>query len=319
LRANPSAIYRSPAAPHDPYTVLSRYADVQLALRDPAFGRRDTADVAYPNLGDGPLANSFVCWMVFRDPPDHTRLRNLVTRAFTPRAVERLASVIHDLVDRLLEPLAERSAFDLVTEFAYALPVFVICELLRVPAADRARFGAWSAALARSLDPSAASNADDVGNGNTAAQGITSYFRALIAERRAIPADDLLSGLAAVDVNGDRLTEDELLANCVFLFFAGHETTVNLIGNGLLALLRQPDQLEQLRAQPRLATQAVEELLRFDSPVQRTGRVALTDVALGQPDPASGPTEDPDWVSLIRPAAHRHLAFAAGKGLHVAA
>jgi cytochrome P450 len=242
--------------------------------------------------------------------------------------VDRLATIIRELVDRLLQPFAHGAQFDLIAAFAYPLPVLVICELLGVPPADRGRFGAWSAALARSLDIGSPTGAEDARNGDVAVAGITNYFRGLIAERRAVPADDLLSGLAAVEEHGDQLTDDELLANCVLLFFAGHETTVNLIGNGVLALLRHPDQLELLRSQPSLAAPAMEELLRFDGPVQRTGRVAQADIELadGQLIRDATPVslligaanrdplvfEEPDRVRLTRPSPQRHLAFAAG-------
>jgi pimeloyl-[acyl-carrier protein] synthase len=328
LRADGRIAYRSTTPPHEAFIVLSRFADVQLALRDPRFGRRNFADLARSGLGDGPLSRSLVRWMVFRDPPDHTRLRGLVSKAFTPKAVERLSDVIHDLVERLLEPLAERAGFDLIAEFAYPLPVLVICELLGASPAERTRFRAWSAALAKGLDSPGLLSARDLELANAAAAAMTTYFHDLLRRRRAAPAADLLSALAAAEQDGDRLTEDELLANCVLLFFAGHETTVNLIGNGVLALLRHPDQLELLRDRPLLAAQAVEELLRFDSPVQRTGRVALADVELadgqvirageavslliGSANRDPRPFEEPERLRLARPEAHRHLAFAAG-------
>jgi cytochrome P450 len=197
-----------------------------------------------------------------------------------------------------------------------------------VPTRDRRRFAAWSAALATALDRTAAASPALVERGNDAAAGMTDYFRELVAQRRSAPVDDLLNGMLTAFDGDDRLSEDELLANCVLLFFAGHETTVNLIGNGLLALLGHQLEMERLREQPGLAGQAVEELLRFDSPVQRTGRVALEDVELADGhvirkgdhvslligaanrDPLQ--FERPDSVELMRPGAHRHLAFAAG-------
>jgi pimeloyl-[acyl-carrier protein] synthase len=328
LRGDPAIIYMSARPPNTRYAVLSRYADVQRALRHPAFGRRNVADLLRRNLGDGPLAESMARWMVFRDPPDHTRLRNLVMRAFTPKAVERLTDTIDQLVEYLLEPLSVRSEFDLMSEFAYPLPVLVICILLGVPSPDRAQFRAWSADIARILDLGAEADPENVRNGNAAVKAVTDYFQELIAERRSVPADDLLSALAATDEDGDRLTDAELLANCVLMFFAGHETTVNLIGNGVLALLRHPDQLERLREYPLMAAQAVEELLRFDSPLQRTGRGVLEDVELADGQVIEAGTrvslligaanrdplafEQPDQLQLERRTAHRHLAFGAG-------
>jgi cytochrome P450 len=205
--------------------------------------------------------------------------------------------------------------------------VLVICELLGVPAQDRGRFGEWSAALARGLDNLSATDSEFIMHGNAAASGLTDYFRGLIAARRRTTGSDLLSALIAAEEAGDRLTEDELLATCVLLFFAGHETTVNLIGNGTLALLRHPDQLQRLHAKPALIGNAVEELLRYDSPVQRTGRVASEDlefngiflrrgdrvnmlVGAANRDPAQ--FADPDRLDITRPNAAQHLSFAAG-------
>ena len=189
--------------------------------------------------------------MLFQDPPDHTRLRGLVSKAFTPRAVEILRGEIDAIVARLLDGVRGKSTFDLMAEVAYPLPVLVICELLGVPEADRDRFGVWSAALAEALDNLTMHDPEVLARCNEAATGLTEYFRDLVRIRRSAPRDDLLSGLIAAEEQGDRLTEDELLATCVLLFFAGHETTVNLIGNGTLALLRHPRELERLRPSQR--------------------------------------------------------------------
>jgi pimeloyl-[acyl-carrier protein] synthase len=321
-------IYYAAPPPAGPFPVLSRYAEVQLALRDPRFGRAGFAHALRSALGDGPLARSFARWLLFQDPPDHTRLRSLVHQAFTPRAVARLQGQITALVERLLEALRGRTAFDLIAEFAYPLPMLVICELLGVPPADRARFASWSAALATALDSVIRQRPENLARADAAAAGLTAYFRALVARRRRAPADDLLSGLVWAEQQGDHLSEDELLATCGLLLFAGHETTVNLLGNGTLALLRHPEQLERLREEPGLAASAVEELLRYDSPVQRTGRVALAtvEVAQGQVIPAGervtvllgaanrDPRQfpQPDRLDLGRPNAGRHVSFGAG-------
>ena len=228
---------------------------------------------------------------------------------------------------RLLDGVRGRSTFDLMAEVAYPLPVLVICELLGVPEADRDRFGVWSAALAEALDNLTLNNPEVLARCNAAATGLTEYFRDLVRIRRSAPRDDLLSGLIAAEEHGDRLTEDELLGTCVLLFFAGHETTVNLIGNGTLALLRHPVELERLRAEPALLPNAVEELLRYDSPVQRTGRTVLEEVEIGghvlqagyrvnlllgaaNRDPAQ--FSDPDRLNVTRPNASQHLSFASG-------
>jgi cytochrome P450 len=305
--------------------VLSRYADVAAVLRDPRFGRASFRVALQNGLGDGPLGQVYRRWFLFQDPPDHTRLRALVSQPFTPRAVEALRSRIADLVEHLLE---QRSgSFDLIGGFAYQVPVLVICELLGVPEADRGRFGAWSAAVAAGLDNVANPEAEVLARGNAGAEGLTEYFRWLVGERRRQPGQDLLTGLIHAEEAGDRLSEDELLATCVLLFFAGHETTVNLIGNGVLALARHPDQLARLRANPGLIVSTVEELLRFDSPVQRTGRDAREDaqingrqflagdrlillIGAANRDPRQFP--DADRLDITRPNAATHLSFAAG-------
>ncbi|MBV9324039.1 MAG: cytochrome P450 [Chloroflexi bacterium] len=329
LRAQPQVYVRS-TRNQRPFPVLSRYSDVQLALRDPRFARSGFGDALRAALGDGPLGRSFAHWMIFQDPPVHTRLRGLVSQAFSPRSVERLQGQISTLVDALLDALRGCTAFDLMAEFAYPLPMLVISELLGVPAADRARFGQWSAAVARGVDSVIREQPDALARADAAATGLTAYFRELMARRRRTPADDLLSRLAVAEQQGDSLSEDELLATCVMLLVAGHETTVNLIGNGLLALFRNPDQLQRLRGEPGIASPAVEELLRFDSPVQRTGRVATVDVELGNRqiiragdritlllgaanrDPMQ--FAEPDQLDLGRANAGRHVSF--GSGIH---
>ncbi|MBV9325795.1 MAG: cytochrome P450, partial [Chloroflexi bacterium] len=322
--------YRSPRTLERHFLVLSRYADVQLALRDPRFGRASYGDRLRANLGDGPLSRSLARWMLFRDPPEHTRLRRLVAEAFTPRSVERLRDRMRAIVADLLDPLQRRSEFDVIGELAAPLPVLVICELLGVPAPDRNRFADWSTAMAASLDHLTAPEAEALQQGDAGAAGLTAYFQELLARRRAVPDDDLLTSLLQVAEDGTTLNEDELLATCVLLFFAGHETTVNLIGNGTLALLCNSDQLQRLRDSPALIGGAIEELLRFDSPVQRTARVALADVELddgdvirqdeivtvligaANRDPA--PFPEPDQLDLERPNAARHLSV--GGGIH---
>jgi len=306
--------------------IVSRYADVQLVLRDPRFGRFSGGQ-REEVLGAGPLVESFNRWMLFQNPPDHTRLRALVTRAFTPRAVEALRGEIQRIVDELLDRVQGARAMDLIADVAYPLPVLVICALLGVPTEDRDRFHGWSAGLARSLDAFGTPEPDIIARGNEAAAASTAYFRELVGARGKA-RDDLLSGLIASEEQGDKLSEDELLATCVLLFFAGHETTVNLIGNGMLALLRHPDQLARLRADPSLIQSAVEELLRYDGPVQRTGRLGLEDAEVGGQRVQAGESvtaflgaanrdpvqfADPDRLDVARSNNH-HLAF--GGGIH---
>jgi pimeloyl-[acyl-carrier protein] synthase len=268
-------VHRSPLG----IWVLSRYADALLLLRNPRFGRANYDRLILERFGDGPLYSSFRRWMLFADPPDHTRLRGLVSKAITPRAVEALRPKIERLVDELLAPLIAGGRMDLIAEVAQPLPVLVIGELLGVGATEVAQFWRWSDALALALEiatatPEIAAEADE------AARGLTEYFREVIDRRRGHPTDDLISALIAAEEQGSQLDQDELIATCVMLFFAGHETTVNLIGNGLLALLRQPDQLGRLRENPALMPTAVEELVRYDSSVQRTARTANDDLEL---------------------------------------
>jgi cytochrome P450 len=308
-------------------TLLTRFADVQAVLRDPRFGRSGFRKAAEVSMGDGPLTRSFSSWMLFRDPPDHTRLRGLVNKAFTPRAVEALRSQIHQIVERLLDNVRGEPSFDLITDFAYPLPVLVICELLGVPEEDRHGFGVWSAALGKALDNVTIPDATVLQRGNEAAAGLTDYFRELVRSRRGIPAEDLLHGLVGAEEQGDRLSEEELLSTCVLLFFAGHETTVNLIGNGTLALLRNRDQMARLQADFSLMPNAVEELLRYDSPVQRTGRIVGIDLELngrfyrqghrvnlfvGAANRDPDQFADPDRLDISRANAAQHLSFAAG-------
>lgn len=306
--------------------VLARYADVDLLTRDPRFVKRN--GVALQNaFGTGPLQDSVSHWMLVLDPPDHTRLRSLVSQAFTPRAIERLRQQIQHVVDDLLDGFATTRRMDLIADFAYPLPVQVICSLLGVPAEDQRPFRQWSAAVAASLDAVVNRDPELIRGGNAGAEGLTEYFRELVAIRRSDPQDDLLSVLIAAEEYGDRLSEDELLGTSVLLFLAGHETTTNLIGNGMLALLCHPDQVEKLRDDPSLIRTAVEELLRYDSPIQRSGiRFASEDVELDSAvirrgEMATGfigasnrdPDQflDPDDLDVGR-LNNRHLSFAAG-------
>ena len=301
---------------------LARYADVAASLTDPRFSA-DRTRQSVSESSDYEFAKS----MLVSDPPDHTRLRALVSKAFTPRMVEQLRPRIIAIVGELLERMARREgAVDLITDLAYPLPVVVIAELLGVPAEDRVKFQQWSAVVAASLDPLVSSElANQV---PIARDGLHRYLRGIIAERRRAPRSDLISALVAVEERGDVLSEPELVVMCTLLLIAGHETTVNLIGNGMLALLRHADQLEKLRVEQGLIGVAIEELLRFDSPVQMTGRIALEPVDIDghtvQPgewilpllgaanhDPAQ--FADPDNLDLARNP-NPHVAF--GRGIH---
>jgi pimeloyl-[acyl-carrier protein] synthase len=322
LRAE-DPVHRSPLG----FWILTRYDDVASSLRDPRFAKEAIASfvaarfgMALPGIGIS---------MLDRDPPDHTRLRGLVSKAFTPRVVERLRPHVQQIVDGLLDRVEGAGSMDLIEAFAYPLPVIVICQMLGVPVEHRERFKQWGLDIARGLDSILLPPDSEVLARSTASRrALSEYFRELIAERRASPREDLLSALIAAEEAGDKLNEEELLATCILLLVAGHETTVNLIGNGTLALLRHPDQLQRLRERPELISSAVEELLRYDGPVQRTARIPSEDVTIGgqtiaqgemvmpfigaaDRDPAQFP--DPDRLDIAR-ADNRHIAF--GWGIH---
>ena len=311
---------------------LSRHADVLSALRDPKLSsnpahRREDDRMgslrSLPFLADGTLQ-----LMLLADPPDHTRLRRLANRAFTPRAVEGLRPRVAELVDGLLDRAVEAGPeADVMAALAEPLPVMVICDLLGVPAQDWDQFKPWSTAIARVLDRDAGPDALD--QALPAVVGFVQYFAALVEERRAQPADDLLSRLiAAEEEEGESLSRAELFAMIILLFIAGHETTTNLIGNGSLALLRHPDQMQAWRRDPGLAVPAVEELLRYDAPVQVTARTATatTEVNGLELEPGdsvvcglAAANRDPDYIKdptalMLRRGVAGHVSF--GHGMH---
>ena len=309
--------------------ILTRYADAARMLRHPRMSsdfRNSELFQAFREMSGQAQLDEREPSMLFRDPPDHTRLRGLVSKAFTAKVIEGMRAHIREVVDALLDDVGERGQMDVVADLAAPLPVIVICELLGVPEEDHARFAGWSADLVHTLDPMV--GMDVIERANASAVAFDQYFIELIAERRATPRDDLLSALIAAEEEGSTLTQEELLTTLILLLVAGHETTVNLISNGTLALLRNPDQLARLRAEPGLLKGAVEELLRFDSPVQLTGRIALEDMEFGgklvragqqvvalvgaaNRDPAQ--FSDPGRLDLGREES-RHVAF--GGGVH---
>ncbi len=331
-RANPYPIYRR-LREEDPVHesamangfFFARHEDVSL-IRDGRFVQRGPgfADVEGYCAGMGAEAwgRMAMNFMLTMDPPDHTRLRSLVTKAFTPRAVEALRPRVREIVDGLIATLD--GDVDLISSFAYPLPVTVICELLGV-GADRDRFRPWSNAIGKALD---IDSPDTLRAASVAAEEMTDFFLPIIDERRKHPGDDLLSALIAAEDDGDRLTRDEVIANLILLLFAGHETTVNLVGNGVLALMRHRGEWERLCADPSLSRHAVEEVLRFDSPVQITSRNASIDVEVGGKTIAAGrhvifllgsanrdpaAFDDPDRFDVTRTDV-RHMSF--GGGIH---
>ncbi len=309
--------------------VLTRYDDAVMVLRDPRFGREGIAELAEARLGAARARPTNTRDMLFRDPPDHTRLRSLVSRAFTPRSVEAMRPHIQEIVDGLLDRREGARGMDVIEDLAYPLPVRVICEMLGVPIADQEIFRQWSADIARSLDAALLpADSDVVTRGQESSDALREYFRSLIALRRKDPQPDLLSALIAAEEQGDKLSEAELLSTCALLLIAGHETTVNLIGNGLLALLQHPDQFRALADDPALIQTGVEELLRYDGPVQRTSRMTMADVeisgkqipkgrvvvaAIGAANRDPAYFSDPERLDITRKE-NRHIAF--GFGIH---
>ncbi len=348
VRADPYALFRA-LRRQDPVHwstalgawVLTRYDDVKGAVNDPRFSADRISPFRDSLAGDARARISDLLailgdWMVFNDPPRHTRLRALVGKVVTPRLGEQLRGfveqVVGDLIDRI-EAAAVAAGdggaarLDLIRDFGYPLPVMVIARLLGVPAADQERFKYWSDELA-SFVGSAQEMPDKRGRAEAAIGEMAEYFRAQIARRRADPGDDILSALIAAEERGASLSEAELIGTCTLLLFAGHETTTNLIGNGMLALLRHPDQMRALADRPELAESAVEELLRYDGPTPAMARIARQDVALAggtiragdrvfamlggaNRDPAR--FDDPEALNLARPD-NRHVAF--GYGIH---
>jgi cytochrome P450 len=313
--------------------VASRHAEVSLVMRDKRFGKdyiERTKRRYGPKIMEEPVFRSMSHWMLQQDPPDHTRLRGLVVKAFTARRVEDMRPRIQEVVDETLDRIASQGHMDLIEDFAFRLPVTIICDMLGIPEEHREVFYTSSRDGGRLLDPVPLTKAEiEQGNaGNLMAQ---MYFQQLFELRRKNPGDDLTTQLVQAEEDGSKLSNEELTANIILLFGAGHETTVNLIGNGLLALHRNPDQLALLKANPELITNAVEEFLRYDSSVQLTGRVALEDIddlggknipkgesvlcLLGSAnrDPAVYP-DRPDRLDITRPKI-RPQSF--GGGIHL--
>jgi cytochrome P450 len=290
------------------------HATVSTVLRDGRFGK----------LPPGFDTSGVTLSMLVADPPDHTRLRKLAMMAFTPRAIERLRGQIEEMAHELLDRVSDSGRMDVIADYASVLPIRVICEILGAPIEDREQFRRWGYAAAVALDGDSSTPSAEIERTNSE---MRDYFERRFEERRRQPRDDLLQALMEAEQDGDRLSRDELHEMCNLLLIAGFETTVNLIGNGTKALLERPDQLELLYRDPDLTRNAVEEMLRFDSPVQMTSRVVQQEVELaghrlkpGQQvitllgganrDPKA--FSDPARLDLRRENAREHLAFAAG-------
>jgi len=312
--------------------LASRHAEASLVLRDKRFGKDfidRTARRYGPDIMKEPIFRSMSHWMLQQDPPDHTRLRGLVVKAFTARRVEDMRPRIQEVVDKTIDAIIDRGNMDLIEDFAFRLPVTIICDMLGIPEEHREVFYTSSRDGGRILDPVPMTPAE-ISQANSGYAMAKMYFEQLFELRRKNPGDDLTTQLVQAEEAGSKLTNEELISNIILLFGAGHETTVNLIGNGLLALHRNPDQLALLKANPSLITNAIEEFLRYDSSVQLTGRVALEEIddlggkripkgdtvlcLLGSAnrDPAVYP-DHPDRLDITRPNV-KPLSF--GGGIH---
>lgn len=313
----------TPAALNDPYPIYERlrsetpiawdgfswncmrYADVQAVLRDHRFLAGDGLPPAewLAATGFGPLFQARSKMMLFSNPPDHTRLRSLVSKAFTPRVVDGMRVRIQQIVDELLDQAQARGQIELIEALAYPLPVNVIADMLGIPLAQHDQFREWSRDIADFIGGTTEPEEHMLRRALKSVQEMSEYFLSLAAELRRNPREGLLSAMALAEDQGDRLSAEELAANAILLLVAGHETTTNLIGNGTLALLRHPEQLALLRNNPELDVSAVEELLRYDSPVQGTGRRASADTEIGGVQISTG-----QWVNVFIGSANRDPA-----------
>ena len=334
FRANPYPFYdtlREQAPAYwTPFNtlVLSRYDDIANTLRSNDFSRdiEKNADPAISPLQaprrERPSGSKSILNL---DPPDHTRLRRLVSQAFTTSAIEKLRPRIQQLVDDVLDRAQDRGSMEVIDELAFPVPFQVISEMLVMPTERAAELRVWSQHITASLEPTA--NDDDLDRAEAAIDQMIPYLVAIIDERRQHLGDDILSALIQAEEGGDRMSEKELISFVLLLYIAGHETTVNLIGNGTLALLRNPDQMAMWRDNPGIANAAIDELLRYDGPVQLTVRVPIVPVDYGDVHVEPGTVvmavlgaanhdpavfDDPHALRLDRANSHRHLAFAGG-------
>jgi|SRR5579872_1686846 len=324
---------------HDPVRLmpdgsyfLTRYADLQVVYRDTKTFSSDKRIEFLPKFGDSLLYQHHTTSLVFNDPPLHTRVRRLIIGALSPKAVNAMETPLVQLVDGLLDAMEAKGEVDLIADFAAAIPVEVIGNLLGVPHDEREPLRGWSLAILGALEP--VISREMLERGNQAVREFLAYLETLVARRRAHPGDpekDVLTRLIQGEQDGERLTETELLQNCIFILNAGHETTTNLIGNGLHALLEWPDQRRLLCENPELIASAIEEFLRFESSNQLGNRITTTDAVVGGvPMPAGtqitlcigaanrDPEQFPDPDRLdVRRSPNRHLAF--GSGAHICA
>ena len=313
--------------------MLTRYDDMVSVYRDPALWSSDKRLDFKPKFGDSPLYEHHTTSVVFRDPPDHTRIRKLFQAAFTRKALAALEPRIHRLTDGYLDELAERRRMEVVGDFSFKLPLEVVGEMLGVPGSDRLLIRDWALLILGALEP--VLSPQQLRDGCAAVEDFKSYLRELIADRRSRPARsasaEILTALVEAEEDGEKLTETELLHQCIFLLNAGHETSTNMISHGVHEMLRRPDQVARLRAEPALIDHAVEEILRYQAPIQINNRRARAGTELSgvripagsvvhlmigaaNRDPDQFP--DPDRFDIAR-RPNRHLSF--GLGVHICA
>ncbi|HEY9785107.1 MAG TPA: cytochrome P450 [Candidatus Obscuribacterales bacterium] len=311
--------------------IITRYQDARDILGDLHFEKgvrsMKVLDMMAKLFPDADFLGYRGKAMLNQNPPDHTRLRSLVNKAFTPSMINQMRSHIESIANDLIDKVEKKGEMDFVADFSFPLPATVIAEMLGIPVKDRDRFKSWSHDITSVLEPSP--RLMNIAKTTKAYQELINYLKPLVAERRAKRQEDLISALVAAEEEGNKLTETELLANTVLLLIAGHETTTNLIGNGLLALLRNPGQMQMLKEKTELMPGAVLEFLRYDSPVQIVRRIADGDLEVGGQKIVSGQTivialgsanrdpamfENPDELNVTRANANKHLAF--GHGIH---
>lgn len=317
----------------DGSVVLTRYDDLATVYRDPSVWSSDKRVEFKPKFGDSPLYEHHTTSVVFQDPPDHTRIRKLFQAAFTRRALAALEPRIHKLVDEYLDELEDRRQMEVVADFSFKLPVEIVCDMLGVPSSDRILIRDWALLILGALEPVLSQEQFEAGC--RAVDDFKAYLRNRIAERRGDPdggkEGEILTALIEAEEDGEKLTEIELLHQCIFLLNAGHETSTNMISHGVHEMLRHPDELKKLRDDPGLIDGAVEEILRYQAPIQINNRRALSDTELSgvalpegsevhlmigaaNRDPAQFP--DPKRFDIER-RPNRHLSF--GLGVHICA
>ena len=313
--------------------VLTAYDDIVQTYRDPDLWSSDKKGAFWPKFGDSPLFEHHTTSVVFIDPPDHTRIRKLFQSAFTRKALTAFVPRISGLVDGYLDRFAEAGRMEVVEDFSFQLPIEVVSDLLGVPQSDRALIRRWAVAILTALEPSLTPAQLD--EGNQSVVEFKEYLRALIAHRRANPkgaaSTEVITVLADAEADGERLSETELLHQCIFMLNAGHETSTNMISHGIHEMLRHPDQIAALRDDPGLIEPMVEEVLRYQAPIQINNRAATRDTQLSGVDIPAGATvhlminaanrdpaqfPDPDRFDISR-RPNRHLSF--GLGIHICA